>query len=214
MKQIEQMKRNIIVIFILLIPSLVWANFVDLDGHLEIVWSPPTYGNQLDHCLWTYTINGVVDSITGTSPANDTIENSVVLANPGDWAVFGIEAISTQNDTSIIAISDTVFFKFSLDVNDEDIDNPNLIPQDFSIQVFPNPVYNQYFSLKWNVNQTDRYQIEIYNILGQKVKTILNERVPIGENQRYIDEPLATGIYFAIIRNGDKRRMVKFTIIR
>ncbi|NOY88698.1 MAG: T9SS type A sorting domain-containing protein [FCB group bacterium] len=208
------MKKIIFIIFIMSVPSLVWANFIDLDGHLNIVWSPPTYGNQLDHYFWTYTINGVADSITGTSPANDMVESSVVLDDPGDWAVFGIKAISTQNDTSIVAVSDTVFFKLSLDVNDEDIDNSNLVPQDFSIQVFPNPVYNHNFSLKWNVNQPGKYQIEIYNILGQKVKTILNERVPIGESQRYIDEPLATGIYFAIIRNGDKHRMVKFTIIR
>lgn len=86
------------------------ARYDDFDGHLKIFWSPPAYGNTPHSYVFSYTINGISDSVTGVSPINVQSDSSVILANQGDWAVFSIRAISTQGDTSTLAISDTAYF--------------------------------------------------------------------------------------------------------
>jgi hypothetical protein len=106
----KNMKKILLVMFLLILPSIALAQFNDHDGHLEVIWQEPEYGNPLDHYIWSYTINSVVDSVTGTSAAEDTLENSVTLAEVGDWALFYIRAISTVNDTSEVAISDTAYY--------------------------------------------------------------------------------------------------------
>ena len=95
---------------LLLLASFSQAQFIDYDGHLLITWSEPQSGNPLDYYYWSYTINGIVDSITGTSSADDTLDNSVSLANSGDWAIFNIKAVSIFNDTSTSVSSDTACY--------------------------------------------------------------------------------------------------------
>ncbi len=93
-----------------IIPATALAQFHDHDGHLQVRWSPPSNGNTPAGYIWSYTINGRIDSLTGTSPAADTTDNSVTLANIGDWAIFRIRAVSVVYDTSIWVVSDTAFY--------------------------------------------------------------------------------------------------------
>jgi hypothetical protein len=104
------MKKFLAVLLIFIIAPNALAQFNDHDGHLVATWSPPSYGNTLDHYFWSYTVNGVVDSVTGTSPADATIDSTVVLAEIGHWAVFNIWAVSVINDTSVVAVSDTAYY--------------------------------------------------------------------------------------------------------
>lgn len=106
------MNKILLVMFLLILPSMALAQFNDHDGLLEVIWQEPdtSIGNPLDYYIWSYTITSVVDSVTGTSAAEDTLENSVTLAEVGDWALFYIRAISTVNDTSEVAVSDTAYY--------------------------------------------------------------------------------------------------------
>lgn len=50
---------------ILFLHLFIWspavAQFNDHDGHLEVIWQEPEYGNPVDYYIWSYTINSVVD---------------------------------------------------------------------------------------------------------------------------------------------------------
>lgn len=104
------MKRILIIFLLPLLGSSALAQFNDHDGHLVATWSPPSYGNTLDHYIWSYTVNGVIDSVTGISPSDATVDSSVVLAEVGHWAIFNIRAVSVLNDTSLVAVSDTAYY--------------------------------------------------------------------------------------------------------
>jgi hypothetical protein len=95
---------------LVVIPTVSTAEFHDHDGDLIAAWQPPAYGTPLDHYEWSYTINGVVDSVTGISAADDSLDNSVALTAIGDWVVFKVRAISTVQDTSTWAVSDTAVY--------------------------------------------------------------------------------------------------------
>ncbi len=204
-----RLSKLIALLTVILIPSMSAARFIDLDGQLHVHWSPPAYGGTVDHYLWSYNINGVADSITGSSPAIDTSNASVTLANTGDWAIFSVRAVASAGDTSTAAVSDTVLYSISVDVNDHD-----LLPNDFAISVYPNPVRTGQFALKWNVGLSDAYSVEIYNILGQRLQTVREERMSPGEYAQIVTEQFPSGIYFAVLAGTDARRVVKFTILR
>jgi hypothetical protein len=107
-----KMIRQLILILISFmgLAAMSWADVVDPDGELSIRWSAPSLGDPLSHYEWTYTINGVVDSVTGTSAASDTMDESVVLTERDDWAIFTIKAISIHGDKSPPVTSDRVIF--------------------------------------------------------------------------------------------------------
>jgi hypothetical protein len=93
-------------------PENVFARFNDADGHLKVYWSPPISGDTVESYLWSYGIVGVADSIAGISDAVARIDSSVTLANPGDWAVFSIRAVSINHDTSTAVTSDTAYYYY------------------------------------------------------------------------------------------------------
>jgi hypothetical protein len=96
-------------LLLLSLAGYVMAQFYDQDGHLTIGWDPPSYGTPISNYIWSYEINGSLDSIRGNSPSDARFDSSVTLLNHGDWALFFIKAISIYNDTSSIAYSDTAF---------------------------------------------------------------------------------------------------------
>lgn len=110
------MKKVLILMLLLVLPVSVLAQFNDHDGNLVVTWEAPDYGNPLDHYTWSYTINGVVDSLTGVSPSSAVQENSAILANVGDWAIFSIQAISVVDDSSDVIVSDTVYYNTELGI--------------------------------------------------------------------------------------------------
>ena len=201
------MKRLFIIIFLVFAAIISTLNIAQ-GGRLIVSWSPPDQGNPLDHYIWSYTINGVNDSLTGWSSAQTTIDSSAVLGHYGDWAVFKIRAVSTSWDTSTAAISDTAILLEAQDI--EEADNARIA---FSIATYPNPASQASVTLKWQVELEDNYTIEIYNILGARVKTMRQGRMVKGSYSQAINNELATGVYFAIISNHIQRRAVKFAII-
>jgi hypothetical protein len=104
------MKKLILLLMLLALPAVANAQFFDNDGQLEVIWAAPDYGNPLDHYVWSYEINGVADSVSGTAVSGATSDNSVALAEIGHWAVFRIRAVSTVSDTSVVIVSDTAYY--------------------------------------------------------------------------------------------------------
>lgn len=186
------------------------AQSIDIDGFLEVAWNAPAYGDPVDHYIWSYTINGVKDSVTGTSSNAILTDNSVQLINLGDWAIFSVQAISVSSDTSTASVSDTVYYLLSDGGNPGGQD----LPSSFEVHAYPNPVVQSEFYLSLNINKDDNYDVVIYDILGRKVKTVLNRQLTVGEYEEVIQKDFATGIYFAVIANSGSHRVVKLSIIR
>ncbi len=72
----------------------------------------------------------------------------------------------------------------------------DLLPQKFELyQNYPNP-FNPITHIKYAVPKLSQVRIEIYNILGQRVRTLLNEEKPPGYYVVEFDaSSLASGFY-------------------
>jgi len=70
-----------------------------------------------------------------------------------------------------------------------------------SIEIYPNPTTTE-INIRLKTHLVDRYDIEIYSVLGKKIKTVRE-----GKDTITIDiSDLTDGVYFIIITSGHDRR--------
>ncbi len=103
----------------------------------------------------------------------------------------------------------SVSVKTSTDV--EDNNNSNL-PKEFALeQNYPNP-FNPSTTIKFDIPVATPVILDVYNVLGQKVRTLIDRSLPAGIYNITFDgrgddgRQLASGVYYYRIMAGDFRR--------
>ncbi|MEW6015406.1 MAG: T9SS type A sorting domain-containing protein [Candidatus Zixiibacteriota bacterium] len=96
----------------------------------------------------------------------------------------------------------------------------NLLPNNFTVsQNFPNP-FNPSTVIQFELPRAADITLDIYNILGQKVITLLKERKPAGKYRVEWDGnnsdrlPCASGIYLYRLRAGDQAVTRKMVLLK
>lgn len=81
--------------------------------------------------------------------------------------------------------------------------NIDVIPKEHSLsQNFPNP-FNPSTSIKYNIPERVFVEIGIYDILGRKIETLVNEEKPAGIYEiTWYAESLPSGVYFYQLKAG------------
>lgn len=104
-----------------------------------------------------------------------------------------------------------VWYGMKIQTNTLSIDNVN---DNMSIVVYPNPVSRfETLKLDFNLVNADNVVIEMYDLLGNKVKEVANGYYPAGENQIDVDiTDLASGVYTYSVRAGQTVTSKKITI--
>jgi hypothetical protein len=81
-------------------------------------------------------------------------------------------------------------------------------------QNYPNP-FNNSTNFRFSIPVSDRVVIEIYNLIGQKVMTLLDTYLPAGIHQvRVESNNLATGIYLYQIKTGSFVQSKKMILLK
>lgn len=100
--------------------------------------------------------------------------------------------------------------------------NPALVPEMLQLYPnYPNP-FNQETVLQFSVPQAQASAVSliIYNIRGQRVRTLQNGKMVAGEHQMRWDgrgdngQLLPSGDYFCVLRSGSERAMQKVVLLR
>ena len=94
------------------------------------------------------------------------------------------------------------------------------IPREFSLsQNYPNP-FNPTTNISYALPTNARVKLVIYNVLGQKVKTLVDEEQTAGYKQVIWDgmndqgEEVGSGIYFYKITAGDFTKTAKMSMLK
>lgn len=78
----------------------------------------------------------------------------------------------------------------------------NNIPISFSLQSYPNP-FNSTTNFKIILPESDFIELSLYNILGQKVATILDEYRTVGSySVQFNANNLSSGVYLAVLKQN------------
>ena len=124
----------------------------------------------------------------------DTGGDGLVL--PGFFLLYYGSNTSILQGTTFGSLASTEFTTGYVGIEE------NITSQDFS--VFPNPFTNKTnisFLLNFNQNVT----IDVYNMIGEKVKTIKQESLTAGSHTIEFDgSELSNGVYFITLNTGDK----------
>jgi len=88
-------------------------------------------------------------------------------------------------------------------------------PEGFELsQNYPNP-FNPSTNINFTIPATSNVQLEVFNLLGQKVATLVDGRRLAGNHTiRFDASNLASGVYFYMLRAGDISLHKKMTLIK
>jgi len=102
----------------------------------------------------------------------------------------------------------------------QDILDDNALPKGFALeQNYPNP-FNPTTRIQFSVARAGLIQIEIYNVLGRRVRELMNTHMSAGVYEVIFDaradsgEPLASGIYFYRMVSDEFTQKRKMLLLR
>lgn len=118
------------------------------------------------------------------------------------------------DDTGILT------FAFDPPSGKRESNDREIIPFVFALsQNYPNP-FNPNTIVRFEIPQSDWVKLEIFNILGQKVKTLVDEYKNAGPHSviwngaNSSGRQVATGVYFTRLSSGQKTEVKKMLLLR
>ena len=94
-------------------------------------------------------------------------------------------------------------------------DEDQIVVREFILkQNYPNP-FNPFTTIEFSLNQDARVVLSVYNVLGQKLLELANERFEAGTHRLQLDgSQLSSGLYFYELKAGQESRVMKMTLIK
>jgi len=93
-------------------------------------------------------------------------------------------------------------------------DRHRSVPACQNLQVFPNP-FNSSTTLYYELNKSEKINIQIYDLLGRKVTALFQGKLDIGQHKTtWNAENIPSGIYFIAIQGVDFRQTIKCTVVK
>jgi len=88
-------------------------------------------------------------------------------------------------------------------------------PEHFKLyQNYPNP-FNPVTTIEYDITEADNIELNIYNLLGEKISTLINDYQSIGRYSiDFNGNGLPSGMYYYQISNGDITKVKKMVLIK
>lgn len=139
---------------------------------------------------------------------------SILLLRAETMTVYTTSGSQTFEVSDIYQIT----FEGPNGVDDDLIEFISKVPIKF-LTNFPNP-FNPVTTISFELNQKGKTLVEIFNVKGQKVKTLLNEQLDIGIHSlvwRGLDkqnQKVASGIYFYRVKVNNEEKINKMIMMK
>ncbi len=113
------------------------------------------------------------------------------------------------------SLTDTIIIPVMVEMVINTVHNDPQSNLDFALyQNHPNP-FNPTTIIKFRIQQTSHVNLSIYNILGQKVATLINRKINAGTHQITFDgSHLTSGMYFYQLQSGNYSDVKKMLLIQ
>jgi hypothetical protein len=158
-------------------------------------------------------------SMDPTTPNSGTVAPGdvggfIVRLHPIEQGIFTGSVVITSNDPNLPEVI------IPVDVNTTGIAGEELLPTTYAVsQNYPNP-FNPSTTIKYQLPQTSDVQLQIFNVLGQKVRTLLNSKVEAGYHEAIWDgrndlgHQVASGIYIYKFQAGNFQKTLKLMLLK
>jgi hypothetical protein len=133
------------------------------------------------------------------------------------WIDVSGAVINTNDNTVIFSSSDlTGFYILTGQENVVNVDDPtSQLADGFALQQnYPNP-FNPTTTIPFMLNKAAQVQLTLYNVLGQTVSVLLNEKLDAGSHQVNFDAAaLTSGIYFYELKVDGISQIRKMNLLK
>jgi len=193
--------------------DVAWSTSADADGDTVgygfVLFSGP-------YSVSTPALYSVDVAITALpiphSAAVALLETAGYQSITCDWMVFATDGQDTTASTEIRTIT--------IDARPVLSTDELAIPEVFALhQNYPNP-FNPSTRIKYDLPEAENVQIMVYDIMGRKVRTLINEYQDIGYRTILWDatddygRAVSAGMYVYMIQAGDFRQVKKMVLLK
>ena len=182
--------------------TLEEENYVTGTSEVSMSWNLDNLPDHIDLTL--------VDNLTGEMVyLNNQMSHTFTTEPKGSFSATYEEAVGIYP-----LLGDA---RFSVQVSYGALDNApvKVIPKDYALSpVYPNP-FNPSATVRFDVPEVSRVELQVYDVTGKLVETLLNERMTAGQHQ-YTWQPqeLATGTYFLRLITTNQTFTQKVTYVK
>ncbi len=141
-----------------------------------------------------------MDVRTGVN--GDTLRVLVIGPAGNTFAANGQELFRLAGSTDIRLVSQACVDSRARELYLERARRESCLPSQYSLnQNYPNP-FNPQTLISFDLPKAGQVRLAVYNLLGEKVRVLINEYLPAGQHQVVFDgrnsygEALASGVYF------------------
>jgi hypothetical protein len=127
--------------------------------------------------------------------------------SPPTWPSSGTEFYALRDSLAQLIINPTGF--------EDNKPRENLFPESFKLNnVYPNP-FNNSTTIRYQLPATGQVELTIYNVLGQPLLTLVDERQAAGFYQMSWDaSSYASGIYLLMVKSGRYKDVKKMLLVK
>jgi hypothetical protein len=132
---------------------------------------------------------------------------NVKMGRPGDEKLYyKVVAVDNTGKEYVFSETDWIYYKEIL---------IGTVPAQFSLsQNYPNP-FNPSTKIKYSIPEKSEVQIKVFNVLGEKIKTLVNEEKPAGEYEVEFDgSTLPSGVYLYQLQAGGYISVKKMLLLK
>lgn len=166
---------------------------------------------QLDSGKFAVSVLHLVNSSFGIR-----IEQTNFAPCNRGWEYTGGFAPDRSRATDNLMIRATITSTLGVDVDE----NENVVESYNLAQNFPNP-FNPTTQISFQIPETDFASLTVFNVLGQEVKTLVNEKIVGGVNHTaqwdgtdLNGNKVASGVYFYKLTSGDFSDIKKMVLLK
>jgi tetratricopeptide (TPR) repeat protein len=165
--------------------------------------------------------NGAVYTVAGTSGSvgGGTYDHPVMISSLARLGSLVLDIDGNEMKATFIDTTGAPLDSFVVSKTDPPtaVRKPRVPALRFAVR--PNP-FESRAHFDYDVASSQQVTLDVYNVRGQHVRTVLNRRDPAGSHTVTWDardnggQPVAQGVYFAVLRAGADRRTTRLVLVR
>ena len=167
-------------------------------------------------CIDSTCYSQSIDSVSVSITAGDSTTCGVLAWTNGIGSdSIQLRLIESDNTSNNFLVNINFLAQYAVSI-DNDCLNSNTIK---ILSCYPNP-FNPSILFKYKIEKRNYVRLDIYNVLGKKVKSLVEEVQEAGNyytkwdgNNRF-NKPLPSGAYFLRMQSGEYHLIKKVTLIK